>query len=162
MGRLDTLIIGRMRHDDAQAGLWVLMRFIQDALALGLGILEMLQERFGVRHVKIPAGIFLFGLFEDVTIGQWDWRLRVVERHVHYVIRTQDVDRQSFQPISQLTRNGPAVVATDLLEIRKLADFHPVAPDFPAKTPSTQRGTFPIILDKADIVHRCIDADGGQ
>ena len=43
--------------------------------------------------------------------------------------------------------------ARDLLEIGELADFHAVAPAFPAQPPGAEGRTFPIVLDKADVVH---------
>ena len=50
-------------------------------------------------------------------------------------------------------------MAADLLEIGELADFHTIAPDFPAQAPGAQCRAFPVVLDKADVMHRHIDAD---
>ena len=50
-------------------------------------------------------------------------------------------------------------MAADLLEIGKLRHFHAVTPDFPAQSPRAQRGAFPVILDKADVMQRHIDPD---
>jgi hypothetical protein len=55
-----------------------------------------------------------------------------------------------------------AVKPADLLEIGELGDFHPIAPDFPAQAPGAERGAFPVVLDKADVVRQRIDADLGQ
>ena len=54
-----------MRQHDALARFRIVMGFVQDALAFGLGVLEVLQERVGIGHVEIPAAVFLFGLAED-------------------------------------------------------------------------------------------------
>ena len=48
----------------------------------------------------------------------------------------------------------------DLLEIGELGNLHPVAPDLPAEARSAERGAFPVILDKTDIVEGHVDADG--
>jgi len=50
----------------------------------------------------------------------------------------------------------------DLLEIGELADLHTVAPDLPAKPPGTKRWAFPVILDKANVMQRHVDANRFQ
>ena len=53
-------------------------------------------------------------------------------------------------------------MAANLLKIGELADFHAVAPDFPAEAPCAQSRAFPVILDKADVVQRRVKADGNE
>ena len=50
----------------------------------------------------------------------------------------------------------------DLLEIGELRHLHAVAPDLPAEPPGAERGALPVILDKADVMERRVDADGLQ
>ena len=51
-------------------------------------------------------------------------------------------------------------MASDLLEIGELADFHTIAPDFPPKTPRAEGRAFPVIFDKTDIVKVHVDTNG--
>ena len=44
----------------------------------------------------------------------------------------------------------------------KLADLHPVAPNFPPEAPSAKRRAFPIILDKPNVMQAGVNADGGE
>ena len=120
----------------------------------------MLQERIRVRDVEIPAGIFPLRLPEDVAIGQRDRRVRRVEGHVHDVFDAEHIHRQTFHPVGQLARHRAAIMTCNLLEIGELRDFHPIAPDFPAKACGAERGAFPVILDKTDVVEGHVDADG--
>ena len=161
MAGLDALVIGGMRHDN-EASRLVGLGGGQDAVAFGFGILEMLEQHVGIGLIEVPAAVFLFGLAEHIAIAQRDRRLRIVERHVHDMGHPQHIHRQPFQPIGQLARNRAAVMAAHLLEIGELRHFHAVAPHFPAQPPGTQRGAFPVILDKADIVQAGVDADGLQ
>ena len=160
MARLDALVIGRVRHHDALAGLGVGGRLRQDRLAFGLGLFEMPQQDFGIGHVKIPPAVFLLGLAEHIAIGQRNRRLRVIIGHVHHMVGAQHIHRQPLKPVGQLARDRGAIKPANLLEIGELAHFHTVTPDLPAQTPGAQCGRFPIILDKADIMHAHVDADG--
>ena len=83
----------------------------------------------------------------------------VVERQIVHAVLVLDVERQPFQPIGQLARDGLAIKAAHLLEIGELRHLHAVAPHFPAKPPGTQRRTFPVIFDETDVMPREIDAD---
>ena len=53
-------------------------------------------------------------------------------------------------------------MAADLLEIGELRHFHAIAPDLPSQTPGPERRAFPVILDKADVMQRRVQPDGGQ
>ncbi len=78
------------------------------------------------------------------------------------MIDAQHVHGQTFQPIRQLSRYWVTVVATNLLEISKLRDFHPVAPDLPTQTPRAQSWAFPVVFNKANVVQTHVDANCGQ
>ena len=90
------MVIGRVRHDDALPGFWVHILGIEDALALGLGVLEMTQKYVGIRNVEVLARVFLLCLFENIAIRQRDWCLRIVERHVHHMIDAKDIHCQTL------------------------------------------------------------------
>ncbi|MNI32956.1 hypothetical protein D3C73_868820 [compost metagenome] len=62
------------------------------------------------------------------------------------------VHGQALQAVGDFTRGRRAIQAADLLEVGELRDFHAVQPDFPAQAPGAQRGVFPVVLDKADVV----------
>ena len=162
MARLDALVIGGMGHDDALAAVRIERVERQQALALGLGLCKVSEQLFRIGAVKVVAAVFFLGLAEDIAVFQRNGAVGIVEGHVHDMIDAQHIHRQTLQPIGQLTRDRAAVMPTDLLEIGELADFHAVAPDFPAKTPGAQGGAFPVVLDKADVMQRGIDADGVQ
>jgi hypothetical protein len=49
---------------------------IEKRLAFGLGVLEVLQEHVGVGVLEVEAGIFLFGLQENVAIADFVVALR--------------------------------------------------------------------------------------
>ena len=106
--------------------------------------------------------VFFLGLHEDIAIGQRDGCGRVVERHVHDVIDAQDIHCQTLKAVSELARNRAAIMAADLLEIGELRHFHAVTPNLPAQPPSAEGRGFPVVLDKADVMQRGVDADGFQ
>src|SRR5690606_27467682 len=68
------------------------------------------------------------------------------------------VHGQAFEAVGDFAGGGRAVQAADLLEVRELGDFHAVEPDFPAQAPGAQRGVFPVVFDKADVVAGRVDA----
>ena len=159
---LDALVVSGLRHDNPATGFGVIRGLFENSGALSLCIKKVLQQHVSVRHVEIPARILRLRFSEDISISQRDCRIRIVEGHLVAVIIPQNIHRQTFQPVGQLARNRMTVVAANLLEIGELTDFHPVAPDLPAKTPCAQRRAFPVVLDKSDVVQRHIDPDGTQ
>ena len=67
------------------------------------------------------------------------------------------VHRDALEAVGELARDGPAVDAADLLEIRELADFQAVEPHLPAEAPGAERRRLPVVLDEAHVVRsdRC-------
>jgi hypothetical protein len=122
----------------------------------------MLEQHRGVGDLEIVAGIFLLGLQEDIAVGHLLGAFAAVEVEIIDVVDALDIHRQTLEAIGQFARDGRAFDAADLLEIGELADFHAVAPAFPAKPPGAERRAFPVVLDKADIMQQRIDADGGE
>ena len=84
---------------------------------------------------------------------------RAVEVEVVDALDPLDIHRQPFEPVGQLGRDRVAFDAADLLEIGELADLHAVEPDLPAEPPGAQGRALPIVLDKADVVARRVDAE---
>ena len=151
-----------MCHHDALPGFRIDFLGGKDALAFGFGVFEMAEQDLRVGHVKVPARVFLFRLLEDVAVFQRDRRVGRVEGHVHDVVDAKDVHRQTFEAVGQLSRDGLAVVPANLLEVGELADFHAIAPDFPAQPPSAQCRAFPVIFDKANVVEIHVDPNRFQ
>ncbi len=85
----------------------------------------------------------------------------VVVEVVH-VLDALHVHREPLEPVRVLHRHRIALDAADLLEVRVLADFHAVAPHFPAQPPRAQRRALPVVLDEADVVRERIDPDPPQ
>ena len=147
MAGLDALVIGRQRQ--LLAG--------QQFAALFLGILEMLEQDFSIGALEIIGGEFLFILVEDFAVAKL-----FVERQIVNELDILDVHGQPLEAVGDLGADRIAFDAAHLLEIRELGDLHPVAPHFPAQTGGAQRGTFPVILDEADVVQIGIQANGAD
>jgi uncharacterized protein len=136
---------------------------IEAFLALTSGFLKRVEEHFGICDFKMIFAHLLFVDFEHITVGNSRPVGRgIVIREIENAILILDIHGQTFKPVGELSRNRLTIKSAHLLEISELRDFHPVAPDFPAKAPGTKRRAFPIIFDKADVVEQRIDANRGQ
>ncbi len=111
---------------------------------------------------EIVPRIFLLGLQEHVAIGDLVGAVAAVEVEIVDAVDALHIHRQALEAVGELARHRRAFEARDLLEVGELADFHAVAPAFPAEAPRAQRRALPVVLDKADVVQRRIDADGVQ
>ncbi len=98
---------------------------------------------------------------EHIAIGNLAERAIGVNQIVNR-IDTLQVHGQSLQTIGDLAGNRIAFNAADLLEVGELGHLHAVEPDFPTQPPGTQRGRFPVVFNKTDIVHQRINADMAQ
>ena len=58
---------------------------------------------------------------------------------VENTIHTLQVHCQTFNAVGNLTRDRPALEATDLLKVGELRHLHTIQPDFPAQPPGTER-----------------------
>ncbi len=76
------------------------------------------------------------------------------------VVHALQVHGQALQAVGDLAGGGLAVDAADLLEVGELGHFHAVEPHFPAQAPGAQRGVFPVVFDKADVVLLQVEAQG--
>ena len=124
--------------------------------------LELLEQHRGVGEFEIVPGVFLLGLQEDVAIGDLLVVAAAVEVEIVDALDALHVHRQPLEPVSELARDRRAFEAGDLLEIGELRDLHAVAPAFPAEPPGAERRALPVVLDKADVVDRRVDADDLQ
>jgi len=131
----------------------------QQVLRHGFGVLEVLEQRFGVRVFEVVGRELLLSLQEDiaVTLAALFGRDAVPVQLVD-VVNALHVHDQAFKTVGELQRDRVTVDAADLLEVGELADFHTVTPDFPAQAPGAQSRAFPVILDKANIVFLQVDA----
>src|SRR4051794_5423167 len=109
--------------------------------------------------LEIVPRIFLFGLQEDVAIGDLLRAIAAVEIQVEHAVDALHIHGKTLQTVSQLTRNRRAFETRDLLEISELRNFHAVAPAFPAEPPGAERGAFPVVLDEADVMQFGVNAD---
>ena len=118
----------------------------------------MLEQLFGVGSFEIIGAELLLVLQEHVAIGN----AGIVVGQIVNALDALDIHGKPFEAVGQLARHRRAIMAGHLLEIGELADFHAVAPHFPAQAPGAQRGAFPVILHKAHIMLGAVDADGVQ
>ena len=72
------------------------------------------------------------------------------------------VHHDAVETVGDLDADRVERQAAGLLEIGVLGDLLPVEPDLPAQAPGAERGRFPVVLDKADVVRGAVDADGVQ
>ncbi len=130
----------------------------QRVLALGLGLVEQVEQRVGLGDLEVPFRHLLLVFEKHLAIGH----AAVVEGEIVNAVDALDIHGEAFEPVGQFARHRLAVEAAHLLEIGKLGDFHPVAPDFPAQSPRAQRRAFPVVFHEADVVLQRIDADDRQ
>ena len=107
--------------------------------------------------LEIEGGKLLFGLVEDLTVGDGLVPGDVVDR-----IDLLQVHGDPLQTVGDLHGDRLEVHRTGLLEIGELGDLHAVEPDLPAQAPGTQGGRFPVILDEADVVFEQVEAEPFQ
>ena len=112
--------------------------------------------------LEIVPRIFLFGLQEHVAVGDLLRAVAAVEIQIIDAVDALHIHREPFEAVSELTRHRRTFETGDLLEVGELADFHSVAPAFPAEPPGAERRAFPVVLDEADVMQPGIDADGGE
>src|SRR5690554_453189 len=99
---------------------------------------------------------------KNITVG--DFVAVGVDRPGQIVNRiyTLQIHGNALDAISNFASHRKTFKAADLLEIGELGDFHPVQPDFPAQTPGAERGRFPVVFNKTNIVNFGIDAHFAQ
>src|SRR5690606_17830588 len=73
-----------------------------------------------------------------------------------------EVHGDALEAVGDLAGDGEAFDATHLLEIGELCHLHAVQPHLPTKPPGPEGGGLPVVLHKADIVDRRIDAEQPQ
>ncbi len=129
-------------------------------LAGALGHLELFEQHRGVGVFEIVPRIFLLGLQEHVAIGDLVVTVAAVEVEIVDVIDALHIHRETLKAVGQFASNRRAFDASDLLEISELRNFHAVTPAFPAEAPRPERRALPVVLDKADVMQRRVDADG--
>ena len=149
-----------MRHDDPLACFGINIFCGKDALTFGFCLFELTQKNVCIGRVKVKTGIFFLGLTEHIPIFQRNRCIWIIKRHLHHMIHAQNIHRQTLKTIGQLARHRVAIMPAHLLEIGELADLHAITPNFPTKAPSAQSRTFPVVLHKANVMHRHINPNG--
>ena len=151
MAALQHAVVGRQR----QAGL-------QRAQALGLAVVELLEQEVGVGHLEVVARVLALVFQVHVAIGEVHAVGAAAPHDVEHAVHALDVHRQALQAVGDLHGHGVALEAAHLLEVGELRHLHAVDPHFPAQPPGAQRGAFPVVLDEAHVVRVHVDADGAQ
>ena len=118
---------------------------------------EMAEQHVDVGQFEVVTRLFDFILMVDVAVGDAGCPGQVEHR-----FDVLQVHRQAFETVGDFAEHRFARQAADFLEVGELGDFHAVQPDFPAQTPGTQRRRFPVIFDKADVMHFGVDAQRAQ
>src|SRR6202011_3224084 len=99
---------------------------------------------------------------EHVAIGDLVGALAAIEIEIVDAVDALHIHRKPLEPVGEFARDRRAFDARDLLKISELRYFHAVAPALPPEPPRAERRTFPIVLDKADVMQMRIDADRFQ
>ena len=86
----------------------------------------------------------------------------LVPLDVEDVVHVLQVHGDPLDAVRDLDADRGEIDAAHLLEIGELRDLHAVKPDFPAKTPGAERGRFPVVLHKTDVMKGGIDAEAPQ
>ena len=105
------------------------------ALRLGLVILEVLKEEIRIRELEVVARLLHLVLVVHIAIAD-----RVDPHEVVDAFLALQIHRQALQAIGDLAEHRLARQAADLLEIRELRNLHAIEPDFPAEPPGAERG----------------------
>ena len=130
----------------------------EQAFGLGFVAVELVEQPGGVAVFKVVGGLFDFVLVVHVAVGEFVACGRNRPNQVVHVFHTLQIHGQAFDAVGDFAEHGGAVDAADLLEIGKLGDFHAVEPHFPAQAPRAERGVFPVVFDKADVVDFGVNA----
>ena len=110
-----------------------------------------------VAFFKVITGLLHFIAMVYLAVGNVLVPLDIVNR-----ILSLQVHGQPFKAVGDFRTHGRKIDAAYLLEIGELRHFHAVQPHFPAKAPRPERGRFPVVFDKTDIVLFLMDAQGTQ
>ncbi len=148
MRSCEHLLVGRQREIE-----------LDEALAIMLGMIEVVKQGIDVGFVEIVAGLFDLVLVIDVAIGDAAER-PVGPDDIENTLDVLQIHRQALEAVGDLSRYRAAFQATDLLEVSELRHLHAVQPDFPAESPGAQRWRLPVVFDEANIVYQGVDADG--
>ncbi|MNC57785.1 hypothetical protein D3C75_1074670 [compost metagenome] len=94
-----------------------------------------------------------FRLMEHVTVGHAAHPFQV--EHIFLFL---NVGSQTLHPVSDFDSHRTGLNPADLLEIRKLCNFHAIQPYFPAETRAAQRRVLPVVLNETDVMQKRIYA----
>ncbi len=90
----------------------------------------------------------------DVTVFNLICPLQII--HIVYAL---NIHGDAFGAVSQFGTNRMKIKPAHLLEISELGYFHAVEPNLPAQAPGAQCRRFPVVLDKANVVIKGINAE---
>ena len=143
---LHALVIGRPRQSH-----------FHERAAFLFVIIEMLEEHGRVAAVEVVLRLLHFVLVVDVAVSNAFIPSEIVD-----AVHALQIHGDAFEAVGDFHGSRRKIQAAHLLEIRELAHFHAVEPDFPAEAPGAQSGRFPVILHKTDVVFCGVDAEGAK
>ena len=136
---------------------------LQQFLALRLVQIEMLPGLLHVGNFKVVhrelqfVGVAHVAILHRVAGPRIARPYNVVDR-VHILQECSD----ALEAVRQLNGNWEQIHAAALLEVSELRDFEAVEHHLPAHAPRAQRGRFPVIFFKLDVVLAQVDANRRQ
>ncbi len=115
-------------------------------------LLKHLTQTFDVCLFKRVLAVLPLSLKADLTV-----RRMLVPFNVNKAVDVLQRHDDALDTVRDLDRNRVQCFPASLLEVSKLSDLLTIQPHFPSQSPSSQRGLFPVILHKTDVVSCWID-----
>src|SRR3989338_6535856 len=131
--------------------------FLDEPLALFFIHLKNLKKHCRIGYFKIVRRKLNFILFVNISVCVALNPLQIKHR-----LFFLDEHSNAFKSICKLDCNWFKFYTSHLLEVGKLRHLHPIQPHLPAKTCSTQRWRFPVVLNKADVVFYKVNPQKSQ
>ena len=107
-----------------------------------------------IRHFKVIDGKLLFFLEAHIAVLHARRPLDVI--HTGFVLQKGD---EAFQTVGDLGGDKLQIDASALLEVGELGNLKAVQHHLPTYAPSPQRGRFPVVFLKLDVMLAEIDAN---
>ncbi len=126
-------------------------------LGLGFVVVELLKQPVDVTVLEVVLRLLNLVLVVDIAVGN-AFRPRQIEDVLHAL----QIHGETLKTVGDFAQYRLAGQTADFLEVGELCHLHAIEPYLPAEAPGAERGRFPVVLDEADVVFFCIDADGAQ
>src|ERR1700690_978242 len=130
--------------------------FDQELEGFFLVQLEELPRDHRIGIFKVVSGKFLLLQKPHLPV-----RIIVRPSNIIDAVYSLQVGANPVEPIGEFDGNRIEIDAATLLEIGELRNLESIQQYLPADSPRTQRGRFPVIFLKADVVIGKAQSDGG-